>query len=606
MSQSLEQEGALTVTPAITSQMTLARLAIGIVQGLVLYLLYRAAKTDSWPVTIDYLFAPLLMVSLFAPVILVASLGHLGKKQAVLWISVVVAVVAGLAFFDVWRGAADSTHWFGGNKAERVQYPSSVFTMFCAAGLYIAHALVLAGVIDKRRIATYPSYFESAWKLAVQIKFSLLFVAALWLVLWLGAALFNLVQLSFLEKLLQQSWFAIPVTVFAFTCAIHVTDVRPAIVRGIRTLLLVLMSWILPITTLMVGGFLLSLPWTGLDPLWKTRHATAVLLGASAVLVILINAAFQNGEGSAKVPFIVRMSARAAAFSLLPMAAVAIYSLWLRVAEYGWTTDRIIAAACLLVASCYALGYAWAASRKAGWLQPIAGVNVVTAFVVLAVLLALFSPIADPARISVNSQMARFVSGKVSAKEFDYDYLRFDGARYGMAALMRLKEQSVGQDADLVREKAELALNKKNRWEPSTPKPGDLAANIISVWPKEGELPASFLETDWSKHSQRGNLPPCLTTHEKTCHAYLIDFDIDDKPEVLLIGTAPYEGGFVMAQVTDGSWMAQGKIAGQYAGCRTVHEMLAAGDFRLIPPQMKDIEVDWLRIEVQPVQEYDL
>jgi hypothetical protein len=68
------------------------------------------------------------------------------------------------------------------------------------------------------------------------------------------------------------------------------------------------MSWILPVAVVLVAGFICSLPFTGLAALWETRHATSVLLSA-AVLLVLINAAFQNGEakvalrcGSARGP----------------------------------------------------------------------------------------------------------------------------------------------------------------------------------------------------------------------------------------------------------------------------------------------------------------
>src|SRR5471032_1821212 len=150
----------------------------------------------------------------------------------------------------------------------------------------------------------------------------------------------------------------------------HMTDVRLAIVRGIRTLLLVLLSWILAGAALIVDGFLVTLIFTGLYHLWQTRFAATLLLGSDALLVVLINAAFQSGVAADVAP---------------------------RVGDYGWTSERVIAAACLLVASCYAAGYAWAACRPGAWLAAIAKVNRATAFVILALLLALFTPLADPA-----------------------------------------------------------------------------------------------------------------------------------------------------------------------------------------------------------------
>src|SRR5690348_7105618 len=201
-----------------------------------------------------------------------------------------------------------------------------------------------------------------------------------------------------------------------------------------RALVHVLLSWLLPLMALFVAGFLASLPFTGLAPLWATRFATGLLLTTSAALVVLINAVHQDGQQEHAPPRVLRLAASLAALMLVPLMVIAAYALGLRVAQHGWTTDRIIAAASLVVAGCYALGYAWAALRPGRWLERIEICNVVAAFVTLAALLALFTPIADPARLSVASQVARLESGAVAPDKFDFAYLRFDGARYGKAA----------------------------------------------------------------------------------------------------------------------------------------------------------------------------
>jgi hypothetical protein len=599
MEQAAQWKDGAMPESVVTSKVARARLAIGLLQGLLLYFLYRAARDFSWPATEAYLFAPLLLVGLIVPVILVSSLGHLGRKQTWSWVLAAAVVIGALGVYDAWRGGAGNFSWFYADPAKRTHFPTFLLLTFAVAGFYIAHALVLAGAADKRRIAAYPTYFETAWKLLIQIKFSALFVGALWLALELGGALFSLVGLRFFMDLLQESWFAIPVTAFAFSCAIHITDVRPAIVRGIRALLLVLMSWLLPVTTLIMIGFLLSLPWTGLAPLWATRHATSVLLGSAAVLVVLINAAFQNGEIAPNVARVIRISARGAALALVPIVAIAAHALGLRVGDYGWTTDRIIAASCLVIAGLYAIGYAWAACRRGGWLASVASANIVTAFAVLAVLLLLFSPVADPARLSVNDQMARFMAGRIKADKFDVDYLKFEGARYGLAALNDLKTRTRGTDAALIRERAELALKKENRWSP--PQPKDERVNLsatVRVWPKTSTLPASFLSQDWRRHERTWELPLCLTQSSQVCDAYLIDFDGDGKSEVLLVGeTHPVNA--IMKEGEDGKWTIAGKLLGDLTGCAPLREKLQAGDMRTIAPRLKDLEIAGQRIEVQ-------
>jgi hypothetical protein len=54
---------------------------------------------------------------------------------------------------------------------------------------------------------------------------------------------------------------------------------------------------------LIAACFLIALPFTGLEPLWSTHHATAVLLGAAAALIFLRPATAQqrqNACGSAQ------------------------------------------------------------------------------------------------------------------------------------------------------------------------------------------------------------------------------------------------------------------------------------------------------------------
>ena len=64
----------------------------------------------------------------------------------------------------------------------------------------------------------------------------------------------------------------------------------------------------------------------------------------------------------------------------------------------------------------------------------------------VAVILALFSPLADPARLSVADQVARLEAGKVTADKFDYAFLQNSSGRVGRAALARL---AASDDADI-------------------------------------------------------------------------------------------------------------------------------------------------------------
>lgn len=593
MQQAATGNPTVLLDPVVAPRIAVTRLLTGLLQGALLYWLYSAAQDKAWPATEPWLLAPLMLMGLLLPVLLVSSLGHLSLRRIGLWMAGAALVLTVLALHDVSRGAE---HFIWGNykPGAPLRVISALLFGFCVVGFYIAHALVLAAAQDQRRLAGYATYFEVAWKLGIQLLFSLLFVAVLVLVLWLGGQLFLLIKLNFLKELLSQAWFVIPVLCFAFSFAIHITDVRPSIVRGIRTLLLVLLSWLMPIAAVLVAGFLLTLPFIGFERLWATRHAASVLLGMAGLLVVLINAAFQNGQAGLGVARGIRFGTRLSCLLLPWLVGIAIYALTLRVMAHGWTSTRIIAGACLLVASCYAVGYAWAASKYGDWLNWIANVNVGTAFITLLVLLALFTPLMDPARLSVASQMARLNSGKVSADKFDFEYLRFQGARYGQAALQELKVRTTGPDAAVIRGRADAMLKRENRFD-DTGALSDVAINL-TVRPATGKLPDSFLLQDWSQAGPGWRLPACLKRAGQQCDAYVLDFDGDGRQEVLLISNDPRATSVLLAEKEEGGWYARGQIPGDTLRCKPLREKLQAGEFALVPPKVRELEVDGQRV----------
>ncbi len=569
------------------------RLAVGLLQGLLLYLIYQAGENKIWTADNSGLFAALLLMCTLIPVLLISGLGHLPGKTLWRWLLPLAAVLALLGYYDIWRGMG-APFWDTLSTSDAARYPSPELWLHAVAGVLIAQTLVMAANTAGQRVAAYRDYFETASKLLIQFAFAVVFVALIWLVLNLGAELFKLIKLEFLKKLLDKSWFVIPVITFAFAYALHITDVRPAIVRGIRSLVLVLLSWILPIAVLLIGGFLLALPFTGLAPLWATKTATAMLLAASAVLLVLINAAFQDGQVADEVALPIRFSARLAALLLLPLALIAAYALSLRVGQYGWTVDRLVAAFYLVLAACFAAGYFWAALRSPQWLSRVAGVNVFTAFVLLVLLLAIFSPLLDPARISVNSQLAQLGKGKISAEKFDYDYLRFDGKRFGTEALKNLAARKTGKEAGLIARKAQAILDKESRWQaPVAPSKANMAANI-SVWPKGSALPVSFVNQDWGKINQDWSMPECMRDRTSTCDAFLLDVDADGRNELLIPDA---RNATVMSQNSTGQWQRSGSIDGLSA-CSKDLQALKDGNYALVVSPQRDIQIGQVRYTI--------
>src|SRR5471032_1556048 len=200
----------------VSRRVMAGRLVAGLLQGLLLYGLYRAATAtaNAWPSGQHYLFVPLIFVGVLLPPLFISAIGHLDTRRTAVWTCVAACIMIALAVHDVWRGGAGPQLWPLGVEGH-VRMPSGLLFFFGAGFFYIAQALALSAAADGRSIAGYATYFELSWKLIIQLEFSALFVGALWLVLWMGASLFMLVGLDFLKELLLRPWFVAPVTCLA-------------------------------------------------------------------------------------------------------------------------------------------------------------------------------------------------------------------------------------------------------------------------------------------------------------------------------------------------------------------------------------------------------
>src|SRR3954468_3550086 len=87
-----------------------ARLAIGLAQGLALYVLYHAQNGAvwTWPATNGLVFAPLLLCWLFVPLLANSAIGEMRWQRALAWTLIAALVLAVLAVCDNWTGWPES------------------------------------------------------------------------------------------------------------------------------------------------------------------------------------------------------------------------------------------------------------------------------------------------------------------------------------------------------------------------------------------------------------------------------------------------------------------------------------------------------------------
>ncbi|MGH1558361.1 DUF4153 domain-containing protein [Caulobacter segnis] len=421
-------------TDGRTSRATaLTRLAIGLAQGIALFLLQKADESKAWPATQPMLYAPLLVCALMVPLIPLAALSAMRRTFLIGWSLVAATLAAILAVHAAWTGAAPdrvgagplSPPLFiavaaavhrpppGPAGRSRPQARGALCRLFrpgrdqrrAAGPVAAVHRRLLAAAVPGRR----PVQADRGRRHPEADRRDRLRLPG------------------------------------------HRPDVRRrgphgrAADRGPRRpgaracgpWASVLLAWLLPLMVVIAAGFLATLPFTGLAPLWGTKAAASLLPSAAAALIILVNAAYQDGLEPPNP--ILRWAARAAGLLLIPIVVLAAYALWLRVHQYGLTPDRVLAATYVIVAVGFTGGYTLAALRPAPWMKPLERTNLVMAAVSRA---AADRPVHPGSPTRRGCRWAARSSGwrpAGSRPRSSITFLRFQSGRYGNIALERLK-----------------------------------------------------------------------------------------------------------------------------------------------------------------------
>lgn len=559
----------------------LLRLGVGLVQGLLVWQLWWYGSEAFGLHLPVFVYAALVLCTAFVPLIALSQIGSMRWRNLLLYLASACAALFALADYDVWRKADPE-----------LSFPAFRLLVGAGIGLFIANQLLDHRERGYRLFDNYSAYVERGWMCMAQFMLAALFACMSRGVLDLGGSLFAMLGLRGMSAQLGQPWFTCVETAMAFALGIHLTDVRPGLLAGVRNILLMLMAWLLPLVVALGWCFLVALAFTGLRPLWATHYAAGSMLGAAWVTLVLLNAAYKDGWHERAPALAIRWAGRAAGPMLLALAVLAFFGLMQRIGQHGWSPERIFGIAVGAVALLYGVGYTWAALRRGPWLRGLEPVNVVASLFILVLILGLLTPAADPDRLAVSSQLARLREGKVSAKAFDFKLLR-DG-HYGKQALQQLEKSHDAQIAALAR--------KPQREEPPKPAPRPPPEPPLSharIYPPGATLPADFRSMHWAGMDTYD--AACLV-NGSACEIFTL-FPHRGVPGYVVVHPLEADSfsrskATVFASAGHGRWYRVGKLEGMQ--CPGVVEALRAGRAQPLHPRFEDVGVDGLRLEVEP------
>jgi hypothetical protein len=442
--------------------------------------------------------------------------------------------------------------------------------VYCIIGLFIAHTLILSGDYDRRFCATYPVYFDTAWKLTLQLLLTALFVGIFWLVLELGGSVFRLIDVEYFSILLSKNWFYIPATTLAIAIGIHLTDVHSGMIRGLRTIILLLFSWLLPLVVLIVGGFLVTLIAAKVQ---YARDDAEIYLSMACALIIFINATYQDGTYPFADAFSVRKwSATIGAQLLLPLMLLSACGLYRRINQNGWLPLTVQEVGIFLIICSYSLGYGYAAVFGRRWLKFIEVWNFVVALLILAVFLALNSPLADPLKISAKSQLHRIKLG-IAPNMSSYYFLQGEAGRFGTPAItIKMPRQNMRNVTSTYQMLS--FTDKKKKFFIHTSNQAYLESFL------QQNLAATYIGT---------NISHCVDNDATTCHIWLQPITGSNKSDILLL-VASDGLLYLLHQNAENLWQLQGFWKIPYA-CRSAREKVANGDYKFVPAKVNDMEI---------------
>lgn len=594
----------------MTEDVTLARrergfiVLVALLQGLLLYIADVGMKNAWWPFSELGGCVVWYTLVLGVPSAMTLSVLRLDDRRFWQHAALIVAILAPLAGWAAWNATGAP-----GLRSQTILAPYGLTT--CLA-LFVALPYLQCRLAHGRWCAPYAELFENAWQNALTLALAALFTGICWAVLMLWQSLFMLIKIEFFRDLFGERPFVYLATgtMVGFGVLIGRTQHRP--VQIARQIVFAIFTGLLPLLALIILMFAASLPFTGLEPLWKTRSAAGLLMCVILFAVTYVNAVWQ--DGSRPAPFAhgwarpLRWIVNAGLVALPLYAAIALYAIWLRVMQYGWTAERFYATLAAVVVAAYAVGYAISVLlSRTEWLATLPRVNIVISLFVIALVVAVNSPLLAPQRIGTQSQIARWKDGE--SKELDLEHLRFNSGRDGYRGLRELQgDGKVLADKQLAEDIARmLARVLPSGWIPPDEREkfavksieelrGMVVAAENSAAPGDDFL-AALLSGDTGKGSCRLPGSACVYIGR--------DFDGDGSDDALLCETETPDDAFcALWTKQDGRWVRVATSRFSHPSISPdrpkLRERLRAGEIVIEPRRWPDLRVGKTRVRIEP------
>jgi hypothetical protein len=564
---------------------------VALLQGAALYAAQLGGERHWWPFGEFAGQIGWYTLMLSVPTVMTLTVQQLRDARFWQHALLIALLYAALAAWVAWKATGAP-----GLSIEPVLMP---FVFTAALALFELMPYLQCRLTQGRWSAPYAELFEHAWQNGLTLLLLIPFIALCWAVLWLWGALFKLLKIDFFADLFGESAFIYLATGTMVGLGILVARTQQRPVQILQQIVFAVFKGLLPLLSFIAVLFLTALPVAGLEPLWQTRRAASLLMTVVLLMVLFTNAVFQDGRAQkgaiATYPKLLQRLVELGLATLPIYAFLALYAVWLRVDQYGWTPERLYAALLALACAAYSLGYSYSVLKPSGtWLAPITTINVSLSWLVMALIALLNSPVLDPFRISVASQLSRLHEGEIKPAEVDLAFLRFSSGRLGYEAL-----QGLQYDADMADDpkalSAAVAMLKRSQHAPQDAMAEHRTLTLDEARPHFAVAPgADAIDDAWLQAvvDHRVSAMGCFDDGSD-CVALSPDLDGDGINERVLCEIQA--GDFVSCEFStrkSGQWIDVGaRLVQSVTASAPLVAALRAGKFTLRPRRWSDLVI---------------
>lgn len=525
-------------------------LLAAVVQGWLLYGLHDSIVDSRWPSDHPPTLLALYAIALFVPL----TLQFLAQRvrQRATWIILACLAVA-VGYFGWHTGAIVD------RRTQHFLSTGEYIPLACALSVLwlIALPFTQARLSEGRWRARYELLFSTAWTNKLALAEALLFTGLFWLLLFLWQKLFDLLGIRFFEELFEEPMFVYPVTSIVFGIALHLIGSIDRLTSIVLEHLLSVLKWLALIAGLILTLFTIALVMKlpGMLESGERIIGAGWLLWLVAVTVLLVNAAYRDGSVERPYPRPIALALRFVIPLIVIIALTAVYALYLRIREYGFTVERVWACIVAAAAVFYSIGYAFAAKPASPWMGSIARVNVAVALFLIAAISLALTPVLSPHRIAANSQY-ELALARQSSDWRQYGtpmhYLRYNAGEYGRRKLEELAAIEDHPRAAALRADAKAILE-QHSWSAPLPSNVDSRLADMIVHPAGREL-GTELAAQLKNDMQDPSSAWLYSTTWGSLIGTFIDLDNDGAEEFVVVSNR----SAVAYKLTGNEWQRAG------------------------------------------------